>query len=364
MFRQVIEDSMRPGKVTKETAVMISDTYLGAIGVYLPEQVMSAEEAVAANLYSADDLADSGMTGVLVDGSKPPQDMAVIAGRKALSRSGADPTDLDLMIHSCCVDQGPELSSTSGYILREIGADNIPSLEVRQGCNGILAAMEIAVGALANGDRQRGTALLTTAENAGSPLLNRWRSGHPAFILSDGASAVVLTRRPGFARLLSLNSTTLSELEGMHRGAEPLHPPGAALARPVDMGERAAHFGQHVMALADLRELIGKWTAELARQSAADAGVELSDIVKVCHPNGARWLVELWMSALGLPFSRSMWDYGHSLGHLGATDQLAAIEHLVRTRQLSRGDRVLLIGNAPGWSIASSVIEITEVPQW
>jgi 3-oxoacyl-[acyl-carrier-protein] synthase III len=344
--------------------VKVADIYIGAVGVYLPDRVMSTDEAVSLGLYCADDVPEFGLPGVTVAGTKSPSEMAVIASLNALSRSGISAAQLDLMIHASAFREGPEMWSTPGYVLREIGAGNIPSLEVRQGCNGLLTAMEVAVGLLNAGGCRRSTALLTAAVNLESPVVDRWQSGRPGFLLGDGASAILLTRRPGIARLLALNSTTIPELEGMHRGAEPLHPAGATLGRAIDLGGRAAHFGRHEMPLADATELIGKWTAELARQSTADAGLEISDITRVCHSSAARWLVAGWMKALGLPMSRSVWDYSRTLAHLGATDQVAAVDHLLGTRRLAPGDRVLLIGNSPGFSIASALIEITEEASW
>jgi 3-oxoacyl-[acyl-carrier-protein] synthase III len=60
----------------------------------------------------------------------------------------------------------------------------------------------------------------------------------------------------------------------------------------------------------------------------------------------------------------STWDHGRQLGHMGASDQLVALEHLVSTGQLRPGDHVLVCGAAAGFASASAVLEIVDVPSW
>ncbi len=66
------------------------------------------------------------------------------------------------------------------------------------------------------------------------------------------------------------------------------------------------------------------------------------------------------MQPLGLPMSRSTWELGRTIGHIGGGDHIAALDHLVRTRQLATGDRVLLVGAAAGYSVVTAVLTMTE----
>lgn len=336
---------------------------MAALGIHLPDRITSTQQAIDSGWYDPDDLAEAGLTGVPEAGSQAAPDMAVLAAEDCLKRASAPPADIDLLVHASAFLQGPEMWSPAAYILRELGGPDVLALEVRQGCNGMFAALEVAA-ALMEAVPQRRTALLTAADNVNSPLVDRWRSGGPAFILGDAGCALLLTRNAGFARLRSLRSLTVPALEGMHRGAEPLHPPGATSERPVDLASRAAHFGRHSIPLAEVTSIVAARQAETARAALGDAGLIAEDATVVLHANAARWLVEPWMAALGLPMSRSAWEFGTAIGHLGSSDHLFLLDRLLAAGRLHRGDHVLMMGSAPGFSIAAAVLEVTEERSW
>jgi 3-oxoacyl-[acyl-carrier-protein] synthase-3/clorobiocin biosynthesis protein CloN2 len=67
---------------------------------------------------------------------------------------------------------------------------------------------------------------------------------------------------------------------------------------------------------------------------------------------------------LGIPGSRSTWEFGRTLGHCGASDQIIALEHLVRGGGLGPGDHLLMFAYGPGVTISAAVVEILEAPVW
>src|SRR5258705_61480 len=64
----------------------------------------------------------------------------------------------------------------------------------------------------------------------------------------DAGSALVLDTEPGFARLLSVSSVSVSAAEEMHRSAEPLFPPGITEGRIVDFAAHNDTFRQRAVA--------------------------------------------------------------------------------------------------------------------
>jgi 3-oxoacyl-[acyl-carrier-protein] synthase III len=341
----------------------LADTYLAAVGTYLPEPV-SIDDAVRRGLYDADEVAESGFRSVLDAGATPGPDMAVAAARDALGKARVKPAELDLFIHASVFFQGPEMWSTPGYILREIGAGAVPAVEIRQGCNGLLYAIELTVGHFAAHPGAE-TALLTTGDNFNSPLLQRFHGVGPGLLPGDAGSAFVVTKRPGFAAVRSINSVVVPQLEGMQRGAEPLFPPPATSGRAIDVPARAEHFGQTEMPLADAVELIRASQLAQIEKSLRDAGIELADVARVIYVNGARWLVELNLARpLGLPLSMFTWDFGSTVGHLGASDHAVSLRHLLRSGELRPGDHLLLVGAGPGWSVSAVVLTVLELPDW
>ncbi|MCX5269212.1 ketoacyl-ACP synthase III family protein [Streptomyces sp. NBC_00199] len=337
--------------------------FLSSVGVFLPDPV-SALDAVADGRYDEDVYKASGLTGTHVAHGVSALDMAVVAARRAVQRSGRDVEDIESHVHGGVYHQGPDGSYPPAYILRELGTGPIPSLHIRQGCNGMLAALEVAIGQM-TGAAQVETALLTTAQNFDTPLIDRWRGFGDSYILADGAAAAVVSTESGFAEVRSLNSGTLAELEQWHRGDESLLPPQDGTGREVAVAARAALFNEREMSLAETVERIGEFDLSIVRRSLVDAGLNARDIAKVVPINQDGRMIEYAvMGPLGLPMSRSSWDFGRTVGHVGAADLLISLDHLVRTGEVAPGDHVLLLSQGPGWISSAGVVTIKEVPSW
>lgn len=341
------------------------DVFIKGVGVYLPARV-SVESAVEQGLHRAEDAAAHQLTGATVAGEVPAPEMALRASQDALKRSGHAPGDVDLLLYVDTWHQGPDGWQPQSYLQRHLVGGEALALELRQGCNGMFTALEVAADSLLAGSGKR-TALVVAADNFGTPLLDRWRVG-AGFISGDAASAVVLSREPGFAKLLAVRSAAAPDAEGMHRGDEPMFPPGVTVGRQLDFGARGEAFRREVLAsgigAAPMLAVQGTMM-EVVERTLDDAGIELSDVSRVAFNNFSREMVEQRaMAPLGFPLSASTWDFGRTIGHLGASDQLVSLDHLLGTGQLHPGDHLLMTGVGPGVTLSAAVVKILETPPW
>ncbi|WP_059044504.1 ketoacyl-ACP synthase III family protein [Streptomyces acidiscabies] len=334
-----------------------SEVYVRSVGSCLPPR-MSTRQAVDRGLYEAGDLEFMGLTGTLVAGGDlSPAHMATAAAATALERAGIGSAELDSVIHSSVFQPGPDGWSLPGYILRELGGGNAGVIELRTGCSGMLSAMELAVGQL-TGAQQHGSVLLTAADHMG-PWLERWPSD--VYLPGDAGSAMVLGTADGFARIRSITSGTVPQLERMNRGDEPLHPPGPRGF--VDLRTRHASVTEH-MADREAAELMAALNTELAERAIAEAGLKAADITRAVYHNMAGFIVDFFLSRIGLSMEQSSWEFGRTVGHLGCSDQAVALEHLLLGGELAPGDHVLLCGASAGFATVCVVLEIVEVPSW
>ncbi|UKY51790.1 ketoacyl-ACP synthase III family protein [Streptomyces inhibens] len=338
--------------------MQIQDVFVRSLGSWLPEAV-SVQDAVDQGLYERSRLEFDYLTGTRVAGDVSAPAMTVAAARQALERAGQDSSELDSVIHSSVFQPGPEGWSLPGYTLLQLGSGRASVIELRQGCTGMLTAMELAVGQM-TGAQKHENVLLTAADNF-ERFLNRWQCN--GFIAGDAGSAALLSSSDGFARILSMNSRTIPELEAMHRGSEDLL--SSAERKQVDLGARLGQFSESVMSTMDAAGLMSQAYVELAQLSAAEAGIEVGQCARVIYNNVAVFLVkQLVLDPLGLGFERSTWEFGRSMGHLGASDYVVSLEHLLATGAVVPGDRVLLLGGSPGYFVSSAVLEILDVPSW
>ncbi|MDH6108797.1 3-oxoacyl-[acyl-carrier-protein] synthase-3 [Kitasatospora sp. MAP12-15] len=341
--------------------------FLAATGVFLPPR-MPVAQAVAGGLFDAAEAERGGWQSVAVAGELSAPELAVRAARQALERSGHRGEELALLLHASVLHQGPDAWPAHGYVQRQVAGGSAPSLEIRQGCCGILTGLELAACYLASAGQV--AALITGADNFGTPLVDRWRytagagTDRPS-VLGDAGTAVVLSRAGGFARLLAVNSSSVPHLEELYRSGVPLFPPEPTLGRPARLGERFAHLRRSDPTgfVALLRDLAAART-QLAAHTLAEAGIRPQDVARATHVfSGTAGYLRAVLQPLGIDPARGLLDFGRGVGHLGTGDHLAGLDHLLTTGQLSPGERVLMLGNG-GTSIACAVVEIERLPSW
>jgi 3-oxoacyl-[acyl-carrier-protein] synthase III len=342
--------------------VRTSGLYIKGLGVYLPETV-DIRSAVESGLYPAEDVEKYGFTGAAVAGEIPAPEMALWAAQEAFKRCGHRPDNVDLLLYTDSWYQGPDGWQPQYHLQRHLVGGGALAIETQHGCNGMFSGLELAAAYL-NAEESRGAALLVAADNYATPLMNRWQAG-PGFVAGDAASAVVLTKEPGFAQLMSVCTIAVPEGEELHRAGEPLFPPGITTGRQLDFNARTETFVREQLGGPTLWIAMHQQLVECVNRALYEAGIELGSVARVAFMNNDRETVEQrCMGALGLPLSHSTWEFGRTLGHLGASDQIVSLDHLLSTGQVGPGDHVLLVGMAAGITMSSAVVKIRETPPW
>ncbi|MFD0549979.1 ketoacyl-ACP synthase III family protein [Streptomyces rectiviolaceus] len=334
--------------------------HVAGTGVWLPEPV-PAQSAVESGRYDPEQCASDDLLSVVVaDDEVNPPDMAVQAATTALKRSGLDAEDVELLVHTSIWFQGVEMWPAASYVAGQALGRHIPAFGLQQECNAGLGALDVAARHVQSGP-PTAAAMVTTADRFGEPLIKRW-SSEPGFVYGDAASALLLSRRSGFAKLLSTASGADNSLEAVVRGPgfRPL-PSG----EPLDLAGRVEHFiattnGGFRVAT----ERVTRVVREVVATVLADADTDLDDIARVVVPAGGRSRMDWQMQVLGIPLAKSSWDFARTVGHLGAGDQFAGLDHLVAEGHVTAGDKVLLVGSGSGFSCTCAVLEITEQPAW
>ncbi|QHA03142.1 3-oxoacyl-ACP synthase [Streptomyces broussonetiae] len=333
--------------------------YLAGVGVFLPA-AQSIESAVEQGLVPAGRAAEYDLSGVAVAGRLAAPEMALAAAQEALKDSGMSAEDIGLLLYTGVWHQGPDGWGPQAYLQRHLLGDNLLAVEIRNGCNGTFSALELAAGYL-KASPGIPAALVTASDNFGTRLIDRWSPGDGVSYLGDGASAVVLSTAPGFAELRSLCSATFSEMEEAHRGEEPLFPPNVTAGTALDYGARAASFQRKAEDDGSwVRLLLGhqRHNLECTGRALAEAGVAAGDISRVLIHGMPRQAAASYLKVLGFSLEQSTWDFSRTVGHLGASDHMAALHHLLSTSRLEAGDHVLLCGFSPGVTYKAAVIRI------
>ncbi|GAA4411426.1 ketoacyl-ACP synthase III family protein [Actinokineospora soli] len=329
---------------------------MAATATAIPELVPTARAEAAG-------LTDAMHTGLgydsiaVADGVAGPE-LAIAAGRSAIARSGLPAQEYDLLIHSSLWFQGLDMWGTASFVANETVGARAVSMDLQQRSCGGMAALHMATACMQSGYFDN--ALITTGDNFAAPAFDRWNS-QMYTLFGDGGTALALSTRDGFARVLATAAFADNSLEGFGRGSEKFRfAPGTE--QPIPVLRRLA---QHVQtpAAADGWERIEAAMLKTRDLALSDAGVDQSQITRAVLPFIYRGgdQRENW-DVLGFTREQTAWEYGRTVGHLGAGDQFAGLDHIAPG--LSVGDHVLVFGVGVGFNFVAAVLEVVAPPRW
>ncbi|HEX4812297.1 MAG TPA: ketoacyl-ACP synthase III family protein [Nonomuraea sp.] len=320
---------------------------------------MSVEEAVREGWYPAEEAEQYQQIGAAVAGDMPAPEMARLAVLDAYDRWGeSSPRDLDLLLYPSVWHQGPNGWQPQHYLQMHLLGGNVPAFEIRSGCVGMISSLLLAASYL-QADQDRETAMVVSADNHGTPLVDRWRM-MPGAVMGDAACALVLGKGYGMAELLSVNEATVPEAEAVNDSTYPLFPPDATVGRELNFGDRRDELRRELLKErgTGIYLITHKATMLLVEQTLDEAGIGLADVTRVAFRHGRRDRLDAQLALLGFDVEQTTWDYGRRVGHCGAVDQFIAFDHLLATGGLAPGDHLLVVGYGSGVSIATAVFRI------
>lgn len=336
----------------------LDGVHIAGLGTWFPPAVTIAE-AVENGWYDRQTAERNDLKSVTVT-DELPADLAVRAAKTAIDRSPYQPADIAMLAYATVNHQGLEFWNVASYVQRMALTERAFAVEVRQLSNGGMAAMELAAAYLMANPARR-AAMVATADRYAMPGFDRWRADS-GLVAGDAGTAAVLSVERGLLRVHSLVTVSDPMLEGLFRGNEAPTESPALDQMPVDLDRRQREF----IAEVGLDEVLRRLTDganRAAEEALADADTVMDEILRVVTPNLGRPLMERrYLEPFKIDFHRTTWEWGRTVGHLGAGDQLAGVDHLIRSRAVCQGDRLLLMGLGAGYVWTCAVLEVADDP--
>lgn len=342
-----------------------NDLYIAGVGTYLPEQVETVDEAIAAGRYTEEKKAMNGYREVRIaaPGETGPV-MAAKAGRQAVERSGLSHDEFGLTVHASLSHQGLDLWTPASYVQANTIGGTGPAFEVRQGCNGLMAGVDLAA-AYVGSHKDFSAALVTAGDAFHLPYIDRW-SSEDQNVNGDGAGAVVLSSRSGFARVRAIYSYADSSLEQMSRGYQEWTVSPFEGGETLQLNRSMEDYLQN--ADVDLDEMIGKIAGGVQhslKQVLHEAEVDLADTRFFLHQQLAETIVQHGICGLlGVKRESTTYDWAKQYSMVGTADIALGLDHVLAERDPKPGDLVVMQSSGAGYVWTAAVIEILERPSW
>lgn len=335
------------------------ELYIAGTGIFLPPRY-NLTEAVSNGLYSTAELNKSQLESVAISEDIYPPDMAILAAKEALEVSGQTPDDIAITLHAYLAFQGLAGWHAASYVHRHSVGNNAPAIEIRQMSNGGLAAISLAICYL-RASPHHSAAMVTTSDRFVDVPGGRWAFDE-GLVPGDGATACIVSKTQGFARILNISMHSDTTLEAYHRGNAPFCGDPSYLNATTFRDRRRQYLTQEYKSGAGGKQVYGKFfegVSAVVERALGETQRDKSVISRWILPNfGLRQLEEAFIRPLGIDHKCTTWSWGRTVGHLGAGDHIAALHHLRMHDLLVPGQILALVGVGAGFNWSCALVEI------
>ncbi|MGP3929698.1 beta-ketoacyl-ACP synthase III [Nonomuraea sp. KM88] len=259
------------------------------------------------------------------------EDMAAIAGGKALAASGLSPEDIDLVIVATCTLE-TQIPNASAIVAHRLGIEAPGAFDVNAACAGFCYALGTASAAVRGGSARN--VLVIGAEKLSQWI--DWTDRSTAVIFADGAGAAVVapSETPGIGPVVWGSAGDKSDAIIIKDRADYLRQEGQTVFR-------WATTALHPVAL----------------EACSRAGVDPSELAAFVPHQANLRIIEAIARKLGADQAVIARDIVTS-GNTSAASIPLALSRMVERGEVRTGDLALVLGFGAGLTYAGQVIEI------
>jgi 3-oxoacyl-[acyl-carrier-protein] synthase III len=323
---------------------------IASVGTYVPQRRMPNSE-LAEMVDTSDEWIHS-HTGIrnrhIAADSEATSDLAYNASVQALERASMDPSDIDLVLLATSTPDYPGLPSTASIVQDRIGAHKAGAMDIVAACTGFVYALETARAYVTSGAARN---VLVIGSEVYSRILN-WKDRNTCVLFGDGAGAVVVRRADEEAGASGMLD---SVLRSRGSGAGTLLRPSGGSRSPVVPGETEIESTKlrmdgrrvYMFAVGAITEVVN----DLLERN--DLTMDQIDHV-VPHQANMR-IIEAACKRGGFPaekFFTNLEEYANT----SAASIPIALNEMVETGKLNRGDMVITVGFGGGLTYGGNLI--------
>jgi acyl-CoA:acyl-CoA alkyltransferase len=331
-------------------------TRLAGVAAHLPETTLTTGqlETLLADRNPGLDLPRGmirGNSGVrrrhLAAPGDKPSDLAVYAARDLLEKTGTPPADVDLLIYAGV--SGDTLEPATGHIVAAKLGAGCPVFDVRNACNSVLNAIEIADAFITGGRHRRILICCGELSTAGTPWslasVEEFYHVGAAYTVSDAGAALLLeaAAEPGvlghrFAAYSAGWDAAIVQVRN--------------LTNDPDSGPPT--IGPLIVDAAKLVRGIENIDLSVYYKPLAELGLTWDDFAAVCVHQASLPMLWEFCDLVGIPQGKVVVTIAQH-GNLVAATLPVQLAQCVESGRVRRGDLIALVGLASGTSAGTVV---------
>lgn len=318
---------------------------IAGIGSYVPARVLT--NADLERMVATSDEWIRERTGIrerrIAAAGEACSDLAVQAGKRALTAAGLAGSDLDMILVATCTGDYP-LPATACLVQHQLGATKAAACDLSAACCGFVYALSVADAYVKNGMRH----VLVIGSEVMSAITD-WTDRNTCVLFGDGAGAVVVSAGDGERGILSTHLRSDGAL------CELIMVPGGGSRTPPSEKVIAERLQYIKMKGNETFKVAVRTLEEIARSTLAANHLRVEDIdLYVPHQANIR-ILKAVMERLGLPIEKVMLNVDR-YGNTSAASIPIALDEAVREGRIKDGSLVMLGAFGAGLTWASAVI--------
>ena len=270
-------------------------------------------------------------------------DLAVRAGKRALTAAGLAATDLDMILVATCTGDYP-LPATACLVQHQLGATNAAACDLSAACCGFVYALSVADAYVKTGMRH----VLVIGSEVMSAITD-WTDRNTCVLFGDGAGAVVVSASDGERGILSTHLRSDGAL------CELIMVPGGGSRTPPSEKVIAERLQFIKMKGNETFKVAVRTLEDIARTTLSANNLRVEDLdLYVPHQANIR-ILKAVIERLGLPIEKVMLNVDR-YGNTSAASIPIALDEAVREGRIKDGSLVMLGAFGAGLTWASAVI--------
>ncbi|MFE4263114.1 3-oxoacyl-ACP synthase III family protein [Streptomyces sp. NPDC056883] len=324
----------------------MTDVRILGTGAYVPDRVVSNDEAAAA--AGVDDAWITQKTAIRerrwAADDQATSDLATAAARAALESAGITAEQLSVIVVATSTPDRPQ-PPTAAYVQQNLGAVGAAAFDVNAVCSGMVFGLSAAEGVLA----RRGGHALVIGADLYSRILNR-ADRKTVILFGDGAGALVLGPADRGPRVRNVALHSFGELSGL------IEVPAGGSRTPLDHDALEAGLQYFTMDGRGVRNFVEDSLPQLVKEFLHESGVVPDDISHFVPHQANGVMLDSVFAGLDLPRATMHWTLTR-YANTGAASLPITLDSAARSGAFRPNDLILMAGFGGGMSVGFALVE-------